>query len=236
MAREGGVPRAPPAYLSTPAAPVAPVNRPMRERTGSRTGPREGRPSRGTVAGSGAGLEIRSLSRSRPHRVCRGAPTTNPVRQACLRGVSSSRRPYSSVPRAVAIRLAGRSGRPGDAHLPRPDRTRGGPARSRRGARAARGCDNPSDLARGSARGISLWRRGAHRPARDPGDPLLTAIDLDRDLLFGLLALRGRPESCRKAREEAVEKLTQAVRLDPARAADRARLERIMSESGGWDE
>ena len=42
--------------------------------------------------------------------------------------------------------------------------------------------------------------------------------------------LQGRPEACRQAREEAVEKLSRAVQLDPARATDRARLERIQAD------
>jgi tetratricopeptide (TPR) repeat protein len=48
--------------------------------------------------------------------------------------------------------------------------------------------------------------------------------------------LQGRPEECRKAREEAVENPSKAVRLDPARAADRAWLERIKADPSRWDE
>src|SRR5262249_50745855 len=47
---------------------------------------------------------------------------------------------------------------------------------------------------------------------------------------------QGRPEACRKAREEAVENVGEAVRLDPARAADRAWLERIKADPSRWDE
>ena len=48
--------------------------------------------------------------------------------------------------------------------------------------------------------------------------------------------LQGRPEACRRAREQAVEKLSRAVQLDPARAADRARLERLQTDPARWVE
>jgi tetratricopeptide (TPR) repeat protein len=47
---------------------------------------------------------------------------------------------------------------------------------------------------------------------------------------------QGRPAEGRKTQAEAEEKLSRAVQLDPARAADRARLERIKGDPTRWED
>src|SRR5262249_10615563 len=48
--------------------------------------------------------------------------------------------------------------------------------------------------------------------------------------------LRGRPSEARNTQAEAVKKLSRAVQLDPARASDRALLERIKDDPARWEE
>ena len=48
--------------------------------------------------------------------------------------------------------------------------------------------------------------------------------------------LRGRPSEARNTQAEAVKKLSQAVQLDPARASDRALLDRIKDDPARWEE
>ncbi len=48
--------------------------------------------------------------------------------------------------------------------------------------------------------------------------------------------LQGRSMEARKSQDDAVEKLSRAVQLDPARAADRALLERIQGDPARWED